>query len=446
MSLLIVSPDYASHLLPLATLGTAWYDAGERVVVATGEATRSIVSDIGFDHLPLRLGRGSNPGTIRPEEQVPDEAVSLRGFFDATRRGMVPTLAYQARQRLTDLLWDPAGVARRLAEILDEVQPDVILVDHLAFPARLALHALDVPYGDVVLGHPSALTVSGEVYGFPPLWPRAFAPTPEELGALRELCEQVRDSFTAEWNAALTALAPAASSSSDAFAESGEVLLLNYPAELHDDTRTAQLPPHVFLGSAVRHEPLAADVEEWLAASDDPLVYVSFGSFLSVRDDVLARVVAALTGVRVDGRQVRVALAVGATDPAALGPIPPGWLVRAFLPQVTLLDHAVLAISHGGNNSVTESMTAGVPLVVVPFATDQFAGAAALERAGFAAVLDPNVASPTELEDAVRRMLALDIETRSALTKLSRGLARHSGPQRAYAAMRHAVPNRTSVQ
>ena len=37
MTLLVISPDYASHLLPLATLATAWRDAGERVVVATGD-------------------------------------------------------------------------------------------------------------------------------------------------------------------------------------------------------------------------------------------------------------------------------------------------------------------------------------------------------------------------------------------------------------------------
>lgn len=36
MTLLVISPDYASHLFPLATLATAWRDAGERVVVATG--------------------------------------------------------------------------------------------------------------------------------------------------------------------------------------------------------------------------------------------------------------------------------------------------------------------------------------------------------------------------------------------------------------------------
>ena len=56
MTLLIISPDYASHLLPLATLGTAWRDAGERVVVATGPATASIVESFGFERVSLQLG------------------------------------------------------------------------------------------------------------------------------------------------------------------------------------------------------------------------------------------------------------------------------------------------------------------------------------------------------------------------------------------------------
>ena len=64
--------------------------------------------------------------------------------------------------------------------------------------------------------------------------------------------------------------------------------------------------------------------------------------------------------------------------------------MREFLPQVRLLGHAAAAVTHGGNNSVTEAMTAGVPLVVLPFSTDQFAGAAALERFGGAVALAPN--------------------------------------------------------
>ena len=95
MTLLIISPDYASHLLPLATLGTAWRDAGERVVVATGPATASIVESFGFERVNLQLGKGSNPGVIRAEDQPRGEDDALRGFFDATRQGMIATLAFQ---------------------------------------------------------------------------------------------------------------------------------------------------------------------------------------------------------------------------------------------------------------------------------------------------------------------------------------------------------------
>ena len=77
--------------------------------------------------------------------------------------------------------------------------------------------------------------------------------------------------------------------------------------------------------------------------------------------------------------------------------------MREFLPQVRLLDRAALAVTHGGNNSVTEAVTAGVPMLVLPFSTDQFAGAAALERHGFGVALDPNAASVDELTDGIRR-------------------------------------------
>ena len=96
MTLLVISPDYLSHLLPLATLATAWRDAGERVVVASGPATVSTAAEFGFDRIDLQLGRGSNPGVIRAEDQPTGEDDALRGFFAATRLGMVATLLYQA--------------------------------------------------------------------------------------------------------------------------------------------------------------------------------------------------------------------------------------------------------------------------------------------------------------------------------------------------------------
>ena len=123
MTLLVISPDYASHLLPLATLATAWRDRGERVVVAGGPATAGIVAGFGFERRELRLGRGSNPGVITTEHQPVDEGDSLRGFFEATRRGAVPTLSYQAAERLTDLMWRPVEAARATQRIVDECRP-----------------------------------------------------------------------------------------------------------------------------------------------------------------------------------------------------------------------------------------------------------------------------------------------------------------------------------
>jgi MGT family glycosyltransferase len=398
MTLLVISPDYASHLLPLATLATAWQDAGEQVVVATGPATDGIVAGFGFDRADLVLGRGSNPGVIRAEQQPPGEDVALRGFFDATRRGMVETLRYQAEARRADLLWDPVGRARAVLDVVDRVQPDHVIVDHLAFSARLALGVAGVPHADVVLGHPSALPVGGEVYGYPPTWPTAFTPSESDLAALHRLCRDVRDGFTEEWNAALRVLDPGAEPSSDAFAEHGDLLMLNYPAALHDPARTTLLPPHAFLGSAVRAEPVPDDVRDWLAADDRPVVYVSFGSFLSARGDVLATVLDALRPLG-----LRVAVATGSAT--GLPDVPADWLVRHYLPQVALLDRTAVMVTHGGNNSVTEALTAGVPMVVLPFSTDQFTGAAALEAAGLAVALDPNEATTSDLATAVRAVL-----------------------------------------
>lgn len=427
VTVLVICPDYASHLLPLVTIATAWRDAGERVVVATGPATAAIVESFGFDHVELSLGRGSNPGVIRADEQPRGEDDALRGFFDATRRGMIDTLAYQAGERLNDFMWEPVRIGRAVQAVVDSVRPREILVDHLAFSARLALTAAGVPYADVVVGHPSALPVGDEVYGFPPAWPEAFEPSSRELAELRELCVTVSDSFTVDWNAALAELNPSAAPSTDAFEEHGELVLFNYPARLADPGR--QLPPQVFIGSAVRDEPRDAVVGEWIATAE-PFVYVSFGSFLSVRSDVLARVCAAIASIG-----IRAAVALGSAERDDLGALPEGWLVREFLPQVTLLRSAAAAVTHGGNNSVTEAMTCATPLVVLPFSTDQFAGAAALERAGFGVALPPNEATVEQLAAALREVLALPLPARAALDELAGQLHQEPGSARAFAAV-----------
>jgi len=428
VSLLVISPDYASHALPLLAIAGAWRRRGHRVVVATGPAVAPLVAAAGMEHATLVMSRGSNSGVIRAGEVPSEEAASLAAFIAATREGMLATLRYQAQARATDLLWRPREVAMRTIRIVEDVRPDGILVDHLAFAATIGLRALGAPYGDVVLGHPTALPAHGEVYGVPSAWPAAIPADPVELRSLRAIARGVSEAFSQAYSDVLRSISPASDRLTDAFAAPGDLVLFNYPAELHGAERTALLPRHVFLGSAVRAERPDAEAAAWLARSDDrPLVVVSLGTFLSARCDVLLRVAAALR--RVD---VRVAIAIGANDPGLLGAIPPHWLVRASLPQVALLEHAALLVTHGGNNSVTEALTFGVPLLVLPFSTDQFDGAAAVERRVAGIALDPNASSRPLIAGSARGLLR-NPPTLPALT--GQQLRAHPGPEVAYEAM-----------
>ena len=429
MTLLVVSPDYASHAVPLISVAGAWHDAGEQVVVATGSAVAPLVARAGMQFIRLAMGRGSNPGVARPEHQPAGEDDNLRAFFEATRMGMVPTLRYQAEARARDLLWEPVETARRTIEIVRQVRPDAILVDHLAFGAIVGLRAAGAPYDDVILGHPRQLPLAGETYGVPGDWPSALVPDAEELADLLSIARRVADRFTGAYNDALRAVSADAPPVEDAFAAHGSLVLFNYPQALHDPRRTADLPrAHAFLGATPRREQPSAEVDAWLESdADRPLVLVSLGTFLSARDDVLTAIANGLRQL-----DVRVALATGSTDPSRLGPLPSEWLVSSYLPQVGILRRASVLVTHAGNNSVTEALAHGVPMLMLPFSTDQFDGAAAIEAAGLGSAADPNRVTPLELAEAVRCMIGTP---HPALDRLAVELALRPGAGIARAAV-----------
>jgi MGT family glycosyltransferase len=63
------------------------------------------------------------------------------------------------------------------------------------------------------------------------------------------------------------------------------------------------------------------------------------------------------------------------TDIAALGDIPANFIVRQSVPQLEVLQHADLFITHGGMNSINESLYYGVPMVVIPQHMEQYLNA-----------------------------------------------------------------------
>ena len=411
MRLLVISPDFASHYGPLAVVAGAASSAGHHVVVATGPGLRQRVESDGFEWRLLRLGAGSNSG-------VADVDPGLERFLAATVAGPVETLRRQALDRRADLLWRPEQVTTDIARLCDETDPDGVIVDHVSFASTLAMYAIDRPFVTLVPGHPSQLPVGSERYGVPVTWPLGMRPDPHELIELHEIVDRVTQCFTISWNAALAAVAPGRPPVDDAFRAHGNAVLYNSAAAIHAPARTAVLPQnHHFVGPLVRCEDLPPELGAWTARRDGrPQVYVALGTFLSHRGDVLAKIADALRHL-----DVRAAIATGATPVERLGRIPDDWVVAPRLPQVAMLAHADLAVHHGGNNSVQESLAAGVRQVVLPFSTDQFSNASDLERTGAASALAPNVATAADLAQAIDARLgasapaAIDPVTNDAL-------------------------------
>ena len=422
-TLLVISPDYASHYLPLAAVAAAWRDRGGDVVVATGPTLASRVVADGYEHRELVLGAGANPGLLRPEDQRAGKDDRARAFLVATRGGLVATLGHQADARLHDLLWRPSDVADRLTRILDDVRPDRVLCDQIAFGATAVLRGLRQPYASLLPGHPCAIPGPGDLYGYPTVRPARIPADPAALRALWAQCLTVTTRFTATWNDVVAALDPGARRVRDAFAVHPPCTLVSYPAALLPPGR--RRPGLTYLGACVRSpEPLDDELAAWLDAHGAPVVLVALGSFLSARDDVLERIVEGLASL-----PVRVLLVTGVNEPDRFGDLPPSWLARPFVPQVSVLPHAALVVCHGGNNTVTEALSAGVPLLVGPFSTDQFAGAADLERSGLGAVFDPNGSDPAEIGSLAAGLLAGPAV--AAAARLGGRLRDAPGPRRA---------------
>jgi UDP:flavonoid glycosyltransferase YjiC (YdhE family) len=419
---LVVSPDYLSHYLPLSALGSALRHRGHDVFVATGSGLRDRVLGDGFAHLELQLGAGRNRGLARIEDQTGDAGKSLARFLAATERGMVATLEHQAHDRLDDLLWEPEVVTARLRRIVRDVEPSIIVSDQLAFGASLALRALEVPYAAFLPGHPCQLPSEGEPFGFPSRRPAEFAPSRGELERLHSLCTRVSTVFTARFNAVLHSLSPHARPVADAFAAGSPWLtLINYPRQLAGYRR---FPVGMeLIGSCVRNEP-DCELGALSRHGARPRAYVALGSFLSARSDVLSRIAAALRDLGWDAL-----IATGTTSPRELGPIPSSWITRPFLRQVAALRSCDIVVCHGGNNTVTEALTEGLPILAAPFSTDQFAGAADLVDSGLGAAVDPNRASPTDIGARLKELLANGAPARAAA--LGRQLRSAPGADRA---------------
>mgnify|MGYP002136722849 FL=1 len=97
-----------------------------------------------------------------------------------------------------------------------------------------------------------------------------------------------------------------------------------------------------------------------------------------------------------------------------------------MLPQTTVIPQVDLVISHGGNNTVTETLHFGKPLIVLPLFWDQYENAQRIDELGFGVRLDTYGFADHELTGAVERLLA-DTELRARLDEMGAAIRARDG-------------------
>jgi MGT family glycosyltransferase len=132
-----------------------------------------------------------------------------------------------------------------------------------------------------------------------------------------------------------------------------------------------------------------------------PLVYASMGTLQNRVLRTFRMIAEACVGLDL---QLVISLG-GGQDPALLADLPGDPVVVGYAPQLDLIRQAALTISHGGLNTVLESLAWGVPMVVLPVTYDQPGVGARVEWAGVGRSIPVARLTLDRLRVAVRTVL-----------------------------------------
>jgi MGT family glycosyltransferase len=137
------------------------------------------------------------------------------------------------------------------------------------------------------------------------------------------------------------------------------------------------------------------------------LVYLSLGSLGSADVELMHRLVSVLADT--PHRYI-----VSKGPRADEFGLPPNMWGASRLPQTSIVPLCDLVITHGGNNTTTEALHFGKPMVVLPLFWDQYDNAQRMDELGFGVRLDTYSFADDELRDAVTKLLA-DAELRARM-------------------------------
>ena len=368
---------------------------GHRVVFAAEASWSGKLAALGFEEDLVRLA---------PEPETPQDAGQfwkdfIRDTAPEFRKPTIEQLETWVKPVWAELITGARYCQPELAAIVERTRPDVIVEDNVvAFPA---LTTAGVPFVRIVSCNPLEVKGSGiaPVFsGYPADdrdgWDDFLA---EYDRTHRPMWEEFNDWVVAQGAPSLPDLE---------FIAEGDLNLYVYP-EVLDYTSARPLGPSWHrLQSSVRE----TDDDFALPAGfadGHRLIYFSLGSLGSADVELMRRVIAALAGT-----PHRYIVSTGPLhDEIELAANMVG---AEFLPQTSILPQVDLVITHGGNNTTTEAMHFGKPMIVLPLFWDQYDNAQRVHERGYGVRLDPYRFTEAELHGAIEKLLG-DKELRDRL-------------------------------
>jgi MGT family glycosyltransferase len=371
-------------------IGDVLRKRGHRVVFAAEASWRGKLAGLGFTEDLVDL---APPAPESGTEQDPGQYWKnfVRDTAPEFRKPTIEQLETVIKPIWEELIAGAKYCEPQLKAIIERVKPDVIALDNVvAFPA---LVTAGKPFVRVVSCNP--LEVKG------PKVPPAFSGYP--------MADSSRwAEFTAEYDRTHRAIwtefnewiqAQGAPGLPDLeFIGDGDLNLYVYP-EAVDYTKQRPLGPGWHrLDSSVRETDDPFELPGELGGKTGALVYLSLGSLGSADVELMRRLVGILAGT-----PHRYIVSKGPLHSEL--DLPPNMWGAEFLPQTSILPKADLVITHGGNNTTTEALHFGKPMVCLPLFWDQYDNAQRIDELGLGVRLDPYRVSPEELRGAVDGLL-----------------------------------------
>ena len=145
-------------------------------------------------------------------------------------------------------------------------------------------------------------------------------------------------------------------------------------------------------------EPFQLPEEITSRKPDQKLIYFSLGSMGSVDVDLVKKISSLLSKT---GHKIIVSKGPLADEYE----LPENCWGEGYLPQTRILPLVDLVITHGGNNTVTETFSFGRPMIVMPLFGDQYDNAQRIHEKGYGIRIDPYTFNDESLLNAIDQLL-----------------------------------------